>query len=297
VPRRAGTIISVTGIRAGLLSTKRPTASGDPDSSKDASTGSSVAVCIEAILRTRPGVFRAALKRISRDSEPVKWAVEHLKLGARLRAEAAKLAGAKRTRLSLQAVRAFEEALHYYCDLLPQPVAAKQMPCPTDAPPPNSAAPDSNDVGIDLVLQAVHRAGSNDPGALEDALKLFAESCTDDMRSRDFRQWLSAGLNRGCALILLGKMSPSAAGSALLQLAIDAYHHLLSEPALHQLRQDCALVYINLAEAQSTLSERNDTVQHAPYLACAMESLATALWQTVPEDYRPLVAPKPEELN
>ncbi len=233
---------------------------------------------------------------MSREDEPDRWAAEHLKLGAALRVQARKQVGTKRVRTLRQAIGAFEEALRFYCKLGQSHGEIRHAPS-SDAPPRDPPARDSNDVGIDLVLSAVRQPILSDTKAIEEALTLFTEDSSDQTRQTAFRAWLVRRLNRGCALTLLGKIRGAQGDSSCLERAVIACQELLSEPILHDLTAECALVYINLAEALRSLGNITAGDEQARYFESATDSLAMALRQVAPEAYSPLVEPKPISFN
>ena len=104
-------------------------------------------------------------------------------------------------------------------------------------------------------------------------------------------------MNRGCALTLLGKIKAAQGDPSCLERAVMACQELLAEPTLHNLTAECALVYINLAEALRSLGAISVADERARYFESAVDSLAMAARQVAPSVYAPLVEPKPISFN
>jgi hypothetical protein len=250
---------------------------------------------VDEILQASPDTFRGELKRMSREDEPARWAAEHLKLGAALRVQARKQAGARRLRTLQQSIVAFEEALRFYCRL--RHAHGEMRHAPSSDAAPNPPTRGSNDDGVDLMLSAIRQPILSDTTAIEEAVSIFDEESSDHSRQTAFRDWLVRRLNRGCALTLLGKVHSAQGDASCLERAVVACQELLAEPILRDLPRECALVYINLAEALRSLGDISGTEDRGRFFESAVDSLAMALRQAAPQIYSPLVEPRPISSN
>jgi tetratricopeptide (TPR) repeat protein len=175
--------------------------------------------------------YREALKELTRERVPLKWAGTQSNLGNALGILGRRESGMAR----------LEEAVAAYRDALEE-MTREHVPL--------HWASVQNNLGLALATLGGRESGT---ARLEEAVAACREALKERLRERVPLDWAMTQNNLGIALSTLGERE---SGTARLEEAVGAYREALKERARERVPLDWAMTQNNLGIALSTLGER-----------------------------------------
>jgi hypothetical protein len=237
---------------------------------------------VQHLLNGSLDALREAINSASAEEEPTRWIVSHLILGSALRLRATRASEEDRLRMYSEALQAFDTALAVCCERRQARLLAAVGSNGFTA---HQALCGGSD-GVQLIVDGAKVPISEGNEMLDRAVRVFRETCAKTNRKHALPIWFISMSNLGCALTLLGRRTPGAAGTTLLEEAVDVMHDALRVPSIEKLAPERATMQVNLAEALQAIAERAMPAESLRYLEDAAHWLCAALSHFAPAEYR-----------